>query len=54
MESEAYAAGREAYSDDKSLTDNPHAAGTAEHGDWERGFKYAERNDPFSPENMGD
>lgn len=52
MESQAYSDGREAYSDDKTLADNPHAEGTAERGDWERGFKYAEKNDPFAPENF--
>jgi hypothetical protein len=54
MESEAYTQGREAYSDDKKLADNPHAAGTAEHGDWERGYKNAEKNDPLAPHNMED
>lgn len=52
MESKEYTEGREAYSDDKYLNDNPYQSGTSEARDWERGFKYAERNDPLAPHNL--
>ena len=49
-----YEEGREAYSDDKSLDDNPYGVGTNAHAHWANGWNYAKENDPLSPENMED
>ena len=54
METEAFFNGKEAYSDDKNLSDNPHTVGTSQHTDWERGWRNAEKNDPFAPHNLDD
>lgn len=52
METKEFGEGEEAYSDEKGLNDNPYESGTSAHRDWERGFKYAEKHDPFAPENF--
>lgn len=44
---EAYEKGRLSYSDDLELSDNPYPANSKEHAEWEKGFKYAKRNDPL-------
>lgn len=54
MNPQAFFDGKDAYSDDKNLSDNPHAEGTAEHADWKRGWISAEKNDPFAPHNLED
>lgn len=46
--------GREAYSDEKDLKDNPFPIGSDEHKDWKKGFQAAERDDPFAPHNLFD
>lgn len=48
MESKEYQQGKHAYSDDKTLADNPYSPGTAEYADWNNGYEYAERNDPLA------
>ena len=42
-----YTEGRMAYSDDKSLDDNPHPKHTVAFSQWQEGFIYTEENDPL-------
>lgn len=48
MATDAYSEGREAYSDDKALKDNPYPVGATAHLDWQKGFRDAEKNDPLA------
>lgn len=48
MESKEYKQGREAYSDERTLNDNPYSPGTGEYSDWQAGYEWAEKNDPLT------
>jgi len=51
MESTEYREGREAYSDDKHLEDNPYKkTDPTRAADWAAGWNYAMHNDPLAPE----
>lgn len=50
---EAFDKGIEAYAE-KELSDNPYEKGSAEHRQWESGWKRAEQDDPLAPCNMTD